>query len=248
MSKNQAANAKAPQRESTQEPPWTSNLEKADGTAPAEGQLPARVRVLEAACELFAQDGFHGTHLREICKRAGTNPTGVYCHFQSKEGLYQAVIMEAGRQLAADDGSFAASRHLPHEQRLQKTIDSLLQKLGSKRAWIAKLLSRELMDEVGGVQNYVACGIERDFIQLQAVMSDFLGLKACTDNTRLQALSVVGECVLYCLKGENRRHAFPSAVCLPSRAHQAQFLARRSLGALRAEEVKPEGTTNHPIQ
>ena len=70
-------------------------------------QLPVRERVLEVACEMFAEAGFHGTHIRQICERAGTNVAGVCYHFQSKEGLYQAVIQEAGRRLSDVDGSFA---------------------------------------------------------------------------------------------------------------------------------------------
>lgn len=202
--------------------------------------MPARARVLEAACELFADGGFHRTSLREICKRSGTNIAGVCYYFHSKDRLYQAAIMEAGRQLADDDGTFEASRHSPPEQRLLKLIESLLKKLGAKRAWIAKLLSRELVDAVGGVNTYAACGIERDFVQFQAVMKDLLGGKADDENTRLQALSIIGECVFYSLKGENPRYAFASSVCLPSRAHLAQFLTRRSLGALCGKEIKPE--------
>ena len=73
---------------------------EADGpTSLTGGSLPARDRVLQVACEMFAEAGFHGTHLREICRRAGTNVAGVCYHFHSKEGLYEAVIMEAGRRL-----------------------------------------------------------------------------------------------------------------------------------------------------
>ena len=80
--------------------------------------LSVRDRVLQAACELFAEKGFHGTHLREICQSAGTNVAGVCYHFESKEGLYQAVIMEAGRQLSDLDLNFVTTPHLSPEKRL----------------------------------------------------------------------------------------------------------------------------------
>src|SRR5271157_5556877 len=104
--------------------------------------LPPRDRVLEVACELFAEAGFHGTHSREICKRAGTNVAGICYHFQSKEGLYQAVLMEAGRRLSNCNNDLAACcAHLPPDQRLLNLTESLLQKLSERRAWIAKLLT-----------------------------------------------------------------------------------------------------------
>ena len=74
--------------------------------------VPARERVLGVACEMFAEAGFHGTHLREICKRAETNVAGVCYHFQSKEGLYEAASMEAGRRLSDRQENVAVSRKL----------------------------------------------------------------------------------------------------------------------------------------
>src|SRR5512135_574429 len=114
--------------------------------SPAGCSLAPRDRVLEVACELFAEAGFHGTHLREICKRAGTNVAGVCYHFHSKEGLYEAVSMEAGHRLSDGDKGLVVSRYSPPEERLLVLTESLLQRLSAKRAWIAKLLTRELVD------------------------------------------------------------------------------------------------------
>jgi len=201
--------------------------------------LPARDRVLEAACELFAEAGFHGTHLREICQRAGINVAGVCYHFRSKEGLYEAASMEAGRQLSDQDEGFAASRHVPPEQRLLPLVESLLKRLSARRAWIAKLLARELVDPPCGAHNYAACGLERDFILLQAVMRDLLGTKANSDAVRFHALSVIGECVFYSLAGENPCHPLTQlAVTSLSRARLARFLTQRALVAVQRETAE----------
>jgi len=210
-------------------------------TSPVGCPLPARARVLEVACELFAEAGFHGTHLRGICKRADTNLAGVCYHFHSKEGLYQAVIMEAGRRLSDQDEGFVVSRHLPPERKLLKLVESLLQRLNAEGAWIAKLLARELVDPAGKAHNYAASGLERDFVLLQAVMRDLLGAKANSEAIRLHALSVIGECVSCSLAGENLHHPLTQlAVCLANRARLAHFLTQRSLGALEREGKEPE--------
>ena len=215
---------------------------KADGpTSPGETSLPARDRVLEVACEMFAEAGFHGTHLREICRRAGTNVAGVCYHFHSKEGLYEAVVMEAGRRLVDPDGSIVTSPELPPARRLQGLVESLMQRLGAERAWIAKLLTRELVDPVSDAHMHAAPGLERDFVLFQAVMRDLLGTNANTEAIRLHSLSLVCECVFYCLAEENLRHPLTElAVVRPNRARLARFLTQRSLGAVQREGAEPE--------
>jgi len=198
--------------------------------------LPPRDRVLEVACELFAEAGFHGAHFREICKRAGTNVAGICYHFQSKEGLYRAVLMEAGRRLSYRDNDLAASgAHLPPDQRLLNLTESLLQKLSERRAWIAKLLARELLEPSCGAHTYVASGLERDCVLLQYVMKDLLRTNPNSEAVRFHALRLVGECVFYSLVAENPNHPLTQlSAGFPSRARLARFLTERSLAAFQA--------------
>ncbi len=197
--------------------------------APTGRPLPARDRVLEVACQLFAENGFHGTHIREICKWAGTNVAGICYHFQSKEGLYRAVLMEAGRRLSDHDESLALSHRLPSEQRLRGLTKSLLQKLSADHAWTARLLIRELVDPACGAHTYVASGLQRDFILLQAAMRDLLGGDGSSEETRLHALSLIAQCVFYSLAGDNPHHSLMQlAAGLPSRTGLARFLTQFS--------------------
>ncbi len=52
----------------------------------------SRTRLLEAARTLFARDGYDGTSVRAITRRARTNLGAVTYHFGSKQALYYAVI------------------------------------------------------------------------------------------------------------------------------------------------------------
>jgi TetR/AcrR family transcriptional regulator len=54
-----------------------------------------RIRIIDAALELFSEKGFSGTRTKEIAKRAGISETLIFQHFTTKEALYHAVFEES---------------------------------------------------------------------------------------------------------------------------------------------------------
>jgi AcrR family transcriptional regulator len=58
----------------------------------------ARNSILNAAIELFAQKGYAGCSIREICQAAGITKPVLYYHFRSKEQLYQELMMDIFNQ------------------------------------------------------------------------------------------------------------------------------------------------------
>lgn len=49
---------------------------------------PTRQVLIEAAAELFAENGFDGVSTRMIAEKAGVNLGGIHYHFKTKENLY----------------------------------------------------------------------------------------------------------------------------------------------------------------
>ncbi len=66
----------------------------------AERSADTRARLLEAAVEVFAEEGFRGATIQRICKLAGANIAAAHYHFGDKEGLYAAVFEYAERHAA----------------------------------------------------------------------------------------------------------------------------------------------------
>ncbi len=67
-------------------------------------------RLLQAATRLFADNGYRGASVRDICNLAGANPGAISYHFGGKRQLYRAVLRRAAAGLAdigpaADDGT-----------------------------------------------------------------------------------------------------------------------------------------------
>src|SRR5437868_7338938 len=56
-----------------------------------------RHRLLEAAGEAFAENGFRSATIADICRRAHANIAAVHYHFGDKERLYAEVIEYADR-------------------------------------------------------------------------------------------------------------------------------------------------------
>ena len=61
-----------------------------------------RQRLLAAASELFAAQGYHGTTVREIAQRAGVNLAAGNYHFGSKRELYLEVLRAYFQSLQAE--------------------------------------------------------------------------------------------------------------------------------------------------
>lgn len=95
-------------------------------TVPA-SRAPAdvRSRVLQAAVELFAKQGYDGTSVSEVIAKANVAKGGFYHHFPSKEDLLYAVYGDLlERQLAAMDEILA--RGLPAAETLRALIVDLV--------------------------------------------------------------------------------------------------------------------------
>ncbi|MDJ0789982.1 MAG: TetR/AcrR family transcriptional regulator [Myxococcota bacterium] len=67
-----------------------------------------RASILAGATRAFAWGGFTGTSMQDIASECGVTPPIVYRHFESKEGLYRAVLQAVADELAgslSDAGS-----------------------------------------------------------------------------------------------------------------------------------------------
>ena len=60
-----------------------------------------RDKILNAAGEVFAEQGFEGATVRAITERAGVNVAAVNYHFRDKAELYTRVVLDACSARAA---------------------------------------------------------------------------------------------------------------------------------------------------
>lgn len=104
-----------------------------------------RQRLLDAAAELFAERGFDGVSVRELCQAAGANVAAVNYHFGDKLGLYSELMETAVRRmrerLAAVEGAGGTA-----EERLRVYIRSEIERSLTPQpgSWVLRLMNREV--------------------------------------------------------------------------------------------------------
>lgn len=127
-------------------------IDKRKSSSPVKrGQRPdgdaTRQHLIETAGQVFAERGAAETTSKEICERAGVPLASVNYHFGSKDGLYEAVLVAAHRQLMGleDLTAIAASVDDP-AQRLRTVLSHLVNlALRASGPWGFRVVLREIM-------------------------------------------------------------------------------------------------------
>ncbi|HRI50660.1 MAG TPA: TetR/AcrR family transcriptional regulator [Pseudomonadota bacterium] len=94
-----------------------------------------RRRILEAALQLFASQGFHGVSVRDLAQELGLQPSALYAHFPSKEHVLAELTLvghqaqhEALRAAILDAGAEPVAQLqalVRHNARLHATYPQL---------------------------------------------------------------------------------------------------------------------------
>jgi len=165
----------------------------------AAGADPRSV-IMEAAGEIFADEGFERATIRKICSRAMVNVASVSYHFGDKEGLYLSVLRhyreKANREYPPDRDIDAASSP---EERLMAYVRSFMFRIlgqGSP-SWYGKLFAREFIEPTRALGVLIEESIRPSFNEIMKIVSDLIGREADERTLRLCTASIVGQCLYY---------------------------------------------------
>lgn len=171
-----------------------------------------RLRLLQAAGEVFAEQGYRRATIRDICSRAGANIAAVNYHFGDKEKLYVAVLQHwlgEALQKYPPDGGLPASA--PPRQRLHAFVRSwLFRMLGEGTpAWHGKLMAREMTEPTAGFDRILSDTVRPMSQRLNGIVRELLGPDADDRAVRDCAMSIAGQCCFYRHAHEMIRRLFP---------------------------------------
>lgn len=139
----------------------------------------ARARILEAACRLFAEKGYHGATVSGICREAGVNIAAVNYYFTSKEGLYQDAWKHSCEQVMAKyppDGGVGRGR--PLEERLRGRVRSGLEHAMFGDATFFLMIRNEMANRTGLLDGVVREAMDPVREETRSTLRGLLGPRA----------------------------------------------------------------------
>jgi TetR/AcrR family transcriptional regulator len=101
-----------------------------------------RKRILEAAAEFFAANGYGETRLEDVARRVGVQRAALVYYFRGKQDLYDAVLAEAAGDLVGRIQEILRIE-APLRERLERMVDLWLDAI-RERPWLARLLLRQV--------------------------------------------------------------------------------------------------------
>ncbi|WP_240108683.1 TetR/AcrR family transcriptional regulator [Escherichia coli] len=105
---------------------------------------PTRTRILNAAREIFSENGFHSASMKAICKSCAISPGTLYHHFISKEALIQAIILQDQERALARFREPIEGIHFVDY--MVESIVSLTHEAFGQRALVVEIMAEGMRD------------------------------------------------------------------------------------------------------
>lgn len=196
-------------------------------------------QILNAAGQVFAENGFHQATVREICAIADVNLAAVNYHFGDKKRLYIEAVKSARQTLEAAVPLPANLDTAEPEVALRVFIQTLARRfLLHDGQWRHTLLIREFMNPSQACEEMMQESIRPTLDRLQAIILSNLSSDVPEHTIRQLAFSIISQCAYYRLQervvvmltpaDEYETHFTPDVL--------ADHITRFSLAAIRSYE------------
>lgn len=169
------------------------------------GNLPpqasgTRERIINAAAQVFAEDGYDKATVRKICGRAGVNVAAVNYHFRDKKSLYIEVLRYC-REAAFKKypPELGTTKLDSPELRLAAFIRSFILRILDEEpsSLFGRLVSREYVEPTVAFDFLVDEAVRPTFTLLADIVRDLLGANVPENKIRMYCGSIVSQCLFY---------------------------------------------------
>ncbi|KAA8734812.1 DUF1956 domain-containing protein [Acinetobacter qingfengensis] len=169
----------------------------------SDGDL-TKAKILEAAGSLIAQHGFAQTSNKMIAQAAQVDLAAINYHFDGRDGLYRAVLVEAHAHYLEENFllELLASSHHP-TQKLELFFEMLVAKLAEKNVWYNKVFIREFFSPTSYLKDFMANDGARKFQAMRSIISQASGIDENHPALLPCILSVLAPCLMLIISSNN---------------------------------------------
>lgn len=157
-----------------------------------------RDRLIKAAAQIFARDGFEKAGLRDICLKAQANLAAVKYYFGSKEGLYREVLLQCHREALAHHSPVTLADGDPPEATLRRWIHFCLLFVLFKRAnnpLMGQIMAHEMRQPTACLDEFVKLVVRPFHEELRRIVAAVLGRSAVDEECMELSHYIVGLCI-----------------------------------------------------
>lgn len=168
-----------------------------------------RERLLESACEVFAEQGFLDANVAVICERAEANIASINYHYGGKKKLYVAAL-EAAAAWADEEFPLTVSTETTADPR-----DRIAHFIGAKfnrtfscgrGALFPRLLAHEMAAPTFAHAELFDRLMRPTIVFVQGALADFMGPEIAEDKWHPCLMSVISLCAFPQLSPRARDH------------------------------------------
>lgn len=156
-------------------------------------------KLIDAAIEVFAEQGYQNSTVQQIVERAGTNIAAINYHFGDKASFYGHVVSQAlNEENCSAQADFG--QDLPPEEQLRTFVRWFIHHavgVNRKPSFLDSVHMQEMMNPSPVLDTIVENFIRPNHMKLRAIVTALLPNNATEQQIRHHAFSVIGQCLHY---------------------------------------------------
>ncbi len=163
-----------------------------------------RHHLLNTAGPIFADQGYRGATVRDICAAAGVNVAAVNYYFGDKRQLYVETVRRA-HQLRAEEVPMPSwSPDTPPAKRLRSFVATLMERMLGRcgAAWPTRLMLREVLNPTEACRALVEDYFRPQIDLLLSILDDMIPPGVPPSRRYQLAFSIIGQCQFYRIAGD----------------------------------------------
>ncbi|MBN2065143.1 MAG: CerR family C-terminal domain-containing protein [Sedimentisphaerales bacterium] len=164
-------------------------------------------RIVECACEAFAQKGYKATSITDICGMAEVNRAAINYYFRSKENLFEksfrhAVNLIQRADVLNDDGS-----EKPATEQLKNYITALIRSIFDEgpSGWFMRMVFHEIFAPTLVSKEFISEILSQERSRLDAIIVKLTG-ETDIHKIRLLNMSIMSQCLFFNTTRNIRKH------------------------------------------